>query len=300
MSGLISAPSTREHFVMLFESAHVRRHGRVRYRGTPWFGSHRTQPVNASTTRGSAELDSALVAIEGNSFLNALVVRSAKPAGFCAGLHPGVANVFDRAAFAARGQRVLSRLAALPFTTVAFIDGPCIGAGLELALACDHRLCVATPTTHRRLSGSSHLFGGGPPPALLRYRRRARRISNRSARFPAARPATLVSWTARSVPGARRSSFGRFSMNSNRLRACWARVSDETSLRGRSRHAFAGIDFAWLVPGRSEPPTHPAVLLLLGVSSRRSKQSKCGARIASENLLAAPSERAPPFIRRAA
>ncbi len=66
----------------------------------------------------------------------------------------------DRAAFAGRGQRVLSRLAVLPFTTVAFIDGPCLGAGFELALACDHRLCVATPLTHLGFPDRFTCFGG--------------------------------------------------------------------------------------------------------------------------------------------
>lgn len=130
---------------MLFESAHVRVTAEYGV-GTLWLGFP-GELVNALDAQRLAELDTALAAIESNLFLNVLVVRSAKPAGFCAGLRPSVAEVTDRLTFAERGQRVLSRLAALPFTTVAFIDGPCVGAGLELALACDHRLCVATPTT---------------------------------------------------------------------------------------------------------------------------------------------------------
>src|SRR5262245_46843406 len=125
---------------MLFESAHVRVTAEYGV-GTLWL-AFPGDPVNAMDALRLRELDAALAAIEHNPFLNALVVRSAKPAGFCAGLHPGVAEVIDRAAFAALGQRVFARLSALPFTTVAFIDGPCLGVGFELALACDSRLCV--------------------------------------------------------------------------------------------------------------------------------------------------------------
>jgi enoyl-CoA hydratase/carnithine racemase len=145
---------------MLFESAHVRVSAEYGV-GTLWLGFP-GEPVNALDWPRLAELDAALAAIEPNPFLNVLVVRSAKPAGFCAGLHPSAAEVADRAAFASFGQRVLARLAALPFLTVAFIDGPCLGVGLELALACDHRLCVATPRTHLGLPGRFTCFGGGP------------------------------------------------------------------------------------------------------------------------------------------
>jgi enoyl-CoA hydratase/carnithine racemase len=143
---------------MLFESAHVRVTAEYGV-GTLWLGFP-GEPVNALDWPRLAELDAALAAIEPNPFLRALVVRSAKPAGFCAGLHPGVADVTDRASFASFGQRVLARLAGLPFVTIAFIDGPCLGAGFELALACDHRLCVATPRTHLGFPNPFTCFGG--------------------------------------------------------------------------------------------------------------------------------------------
>jgi enoyl-CoA hydratase/carnithine racemase len=144
---------------MLFESAHVRVTAEYGV-GTLWLGFP-GEPVNALDWPRLAELDAALAAIEPNPFLTALVVRSAKPAGFCAGLHPSVADATDRATFASFGQRVLARLAGLPFVTVALIDGPCLAAGFELALACDHRLCAATPRTHLGLPGRFTCFGGG-------------------------------------------------------------------------------------------------------------------------------------------
>src|SRR5262245_22862824 len=169
----VDFPSTaRHHFHMLFESAHVRITAEYGV-GTLWLGFPGA-PVNALSAARLAELDSALAAIETNPFLNALVVRSAKPAGFCAGLHPSVAEITDRIAFAARGQRVLARLSALPFPTIAFIDGPCLGAGFELALACDHRLCVSAPNTLLGFPGRFACFGGsGRLRALLGKRAEA-------------------------------------------------------------------------------------------------------------------------------
>ena len=42
--------------------------------------------------------------------------------------------------FVALGQRVFDRIEALPIPTVAVIHGPCLGGGLEFALACRYRV----------------------------------------------------------------------------------------------------------------------------------------------------------------
>jgi len=44
------------------------------------------------------------------------------------------------------GRRVVSRLASLPFPTIAAVNGPAAGAGMNLALACDLRVAVDTAT----------------------------------------------------------------------------------------------------------------------------------------------------------
>jgi 3-hydroxyacyl-CoA dehydrogenase/enoyl-CoA hydratase/3-hydroxybutyryl-CoA epimerase len=54
---------------------------------------------------------------------------------------------------AAIGQRVTNRLAALEPTTVAFLDGPWLGAPMELALACDYRVAVGGPKTRLGFPG---------------------------------------------------------------------------------------------------------------------------------------------------
>lgn len=46
-----------------------------------------------------------------------------------------------------QGQQILSKISALPYPTLAIIDGACLGGGLELALCCDYRLTTENPKT---------------------------------------------------------------------------------------------------------------------------------------------------------
>ena len=178
---------------MLWESAHVRVTAEYGI-GTLWLGFP-GDPANALDAAGLRELDAALGAVGRNPHLNILVVRSALPAGFCAGLRPeAVASLrtpAERASFVGYGQRVFARLAGLPATTVAFIDGPCLGVGLELALACDHRLVLSRPGTHLGFPDGRPCFGGTARLRRLLGRRAADRLigsgetlSGREARAP--------------------------------------------------------------------------------------------------------------------
>jgi 3-hydroxyacyl-CoA dehydrogenase / enoyl-CoA hydratase / 3-hydroxybutyryl-CoA epimerase len=80
-----------------------------------------------------------------------LVIRSGKPSGFIAGADVDeftrIESVDDALAIIRRGWETFDRLAALPFPTIALVQGFCMGGGLELALACRYRIAVDVPGT---------------------------------------------------------------------------------------------------------------------------------------------------------
>lgn len=105
--------------------------------------------ANVLTRELWTEFGDALAALR--SDLKGLVLASAKPGIFIAGADlkllanaPGPNDPHVRT-FIEQGLRVLEQLEALPFPTCAAIDGAALGGGLEVALACDYRVCGTNP-----------------------------------------------------------------------------------------------------------------------------------------------------------
>jgi enoyl-CoA hydratase len=172
---------------MLFESPHIRitaEHGTA----TLWL-CFPGEPANALDLDRLRELDAALAAIENNPSIRVLVLRSGLPTGFCAGLRPEVIRSFDHeadaAAFSGIGQRVTDRLAKFPAATLAFIDGACLGAGLELALACDYRLALASLEAPIGFAKQAACLGGSARLTRLVGAKRAREFMHADDVFSA-------------------------------------------------------------------------------------------------------------------
>ena len=81
----------------------------------------------------------------------ALIIRSGKSSGFIAGADveefTRITSTDQALAIVRRGWDAMNQLAALPFPTLALVNGFCMGGGLELALACRYRIAVDQPGT---------------------------------------------------------------------------------------------------------------------------------------------------------
>lgn len=100
--------------------------------------------VNVLDQELLSELQSVLDDLETDSSVRLVVFRSGKDSGFLVGADVHHIWNFTTAAEAEsmllRGQSLLQRVEALPAQTLAVIHGPCLGGGLEFALACRHRI----------------------------------------------------------------------------------------------------------------------------------------------------------------
>ncbi len=88
---------------------------------------------------------------EKQSQVKGLIVHSLKPDNFIAGADVRMLDACKTAdeaqSLARQGQEMFQTLSELPYPVVAAIHGPCLGGGLELALACDYRVCTDSDKT---------------------------------------------------------------------------------------------------------------------------------------------------------
>jgi 3-hydroxyacyl-CoA dehydrogenase/enoyl-CoA hydratase/3-hydroxybutyryl-CoA epimerase len=97
------------------------------------------------------EFASLLAGLEARSDVRAVVLISGKPDNFIAGADikdfTRVRSALEAETMSREGQALLNRLEALRVPVVAAIHGPCLGGGLETALACRYRVATDDPKT---------------------------------------------------------------------------------------------------------------------------------------------------------
>ena len=102
------------------------------------------EPQNTLKADFQANANAIVEQVEKDTRIRALVLISGKPDSFIAGADVSmlkeVTSAAQGEATSRAGQEALARWARLRIPTVAAINGPCLGGGLEVALACTSRI----------------------------------------------------------------------------------------------------------------------------------------------------------------
>ena len=102
--------------------------------------------VNILSSEALNALDTKLDELKTAKEIRLLTISSAREGIFIAGADiaqiEGLRDEEEAYEKVREGQRILNKLSALDFPTVAIIDGACLGGGFELALCCDYRICT--------------------------------------------------------------------------------------------------------------------------------------------------------------
>ena len=109
------------------------------------------EKMNTLKAEFGTQVRAILKQIRDNKSLRGVVFISGKPDNFIAGAD---INMIDRCQsakeaedLARQGQQVMAEIHGLSIPAIAAIHGPCLGGGLELALACHRRVCTDSPKT---------------------------------------------------------------------------------------------------------------------------------------------------------
>ena len=130
----------------------------------------RPERRNALSRHAWSELRTAIAALGGDDEVAGLIVTGTGDQAFAAGAD--VDELADRPAFVALDgsvQSILLELEALPFPTIAAINGHALGGGWELALACDLRVAVSSAKVGFPEVGLGIMPGAGGILRLLQH-----------------------------------------------------------------------------------------------------------------------------------
>lgn len=104
------------------------------------------EKMNTLRAEFGEEMATVLDDLENNTTLKGIVFISGKPDNFIAGaditMLDSCETSDDVLAISTLGQQIFDRIEAIKVPVIAAINGPCLGGGLELAMACHARVCT--------------------------------------------------------------------------------------------------------------------------------------------------------------